>query len=130
MAAVLAGFFVYTSSGSAVTRAASCSKDGYNLQGYTYYASVGKVWLVVGYQYRLSGGQVRSRNNVNIKLLRNLATVYSNNSPDNRVNDNRLYTHKNRTLVSKSAFTITSFQAIFDRNNRPDPSCRARTGRL
>ncbi|HWC27329.1 MAG TPA: hypothetical protein VG474_12150 [Solirubrobacteraceae bacterium] len=85
---------------------------------------------MLGYQYRLSGGQVRDGNNVNIRLLRNLATVYSNNSPDNRVNDNRLYTHRNRTLVSKAAFTITRFQAVFDRNNRPDPRCWATTGRL
>lgn len=34
-AAALAAFLAHTSSGSAVTRAANCSKDGYNLQGHT-----------------------------------------------------------------------------------------------
>lgn len=122
-----------TTSSSARTRAASCDTDGYNLQAYTYYKSAGRSrWKVYKYRWRLSGGDVRSENNMNIKLQNRRndqpsAVFYSVSLGGKMVNDNRAYQHRNTSLVKKRGLRVTRYQAVFDKNNDGDPHCSGYT---
>lgn len=110
------------------TAPASCAKNTYNLQAYTYYVQRGSRWKVYRYTWRISGGgNTTTHSNLKLALKSNGSNAYSYNTKDNLVNDNRLYKRTNTTFVQRSKFTPTTYEVTFDRSRKSDVSCTAST---
>jgi len=87
---------------------------GCRLQAYVVFKPAGSGWTVHRYAYRLTGGPVRLRNAVNLRLVSDGAVGHLFHSPREVVNDGRWYVHDHDTDVARTALTYARFEAWFD----------------
>ena len=100
----------------------SCGADTYSFQGEINVFTDGAY-----YYWESAGGAVyntgRSSNNVNVRLYSQHGT-FGSNSPDS-LDDGQWYGHNFFLAFPVSEPQYVLIEAIFDKNNAPDPRCYA-----